>query len=339
MRLGVAALFVLAGCFGASGYQGPVSDHFDGELFFNQVAIERNGFGAFLEWQVTAEEGPWEEQSGPVGPAPPDRVGEGALRVTFVNHATVLLQLDGKNVLTDPIWSDHTSPVQGVGPERWRPPGLRFEDLPPIDGVVISHNHYDHLDLPTLERLEETHHPRFFVGLGNRALLEEAGLADVVELDWWQEDDLGRLPVMAVPAQHFSGRGLGDRDNTLWAGWVLRGTGGPVYFAGDTGLGPHFAQIRSRVGRPRLAVLPIGAYLPRWFMKPIHLDPAEAVTAHRRLQAHRSVAMHFDTFRLADEAMGQAPRDLRTAMADQGVAADRFWVLDFGEGRMVPPLQ
>lgn len=335
-RGAISLILALTGCFGAAGYRGPVSDHFDGERFFNQRPIVKHGFGDFIAWQVSADEGPWEEQDGPVGPPPPRRVGPGELRVTFVNHATMLLQLDGKNVLTDPIWSDHTSPVQGVGPGRWRPPGIRFEDLPPIDAVVISHNHYDHCDLPTLERLEEAYQPRFFVGLGNRVLLEDAGLGDVVELDWWQEADVGRLPVMAVPAQHFSGRGVDDRDNTLWVGWVLRGAGGPVYFAGDTGRGPHFHQIRRRVGPPRLAVLPIGAYLPRWFMEPIHIDPAEAVEAHQQLGAFRSVAMHFDTFALADEAMGQAPRELRAATEAAGVDDETFWVLAFGEGRDVP---
>jgi L-ascorbate metabolism protein UlaG (beta-lactamase superfamily) len=329
---------VLIGCcaFSAPRFEGPVSDHFDGRAFKNQDPIEHKGAGAFLEWQLTADRGPWQRIEAEPGPPPPKKVGPGRLRVTFINHATTLVQLDGKNILTDPVWSERVSPVSFAGPSRYRPPGIRFEDLPPIDAVVISHNHYDHLDMPTLKRLQESHSPSFFVGLGNAALLRDEGIAEVVELDWWQSHHLGALEMVAVPAQHFSGRGLCDRDGTLWVGWALSSAHGLVYFAGDTGMGPHFKEIRQRLGEPRLAILPIGAYLPRWFMELIHIDPAQAVEAHRILGAFRSVAMHFGTFALADEAMDQAPRDLAVALEAQRVSSDDFWVLDFGEGRDVP---
>ncbi len=225
------------------------------------------------------------------------------LRVTFVNHATVLLQIAGVNVLTDPIWSRRASPLPFAGPRRRRPPGIRFVDLPPIDLVLISHNHYDHLDLPTLQALARSHAPRFITTLGNAALLQREGIEPVTEMDWWQEQPLpGGLRLTCVPAQHFSARGLCDRCRTLWCGFVLHGRGGPIYFAGDTGWGSHFSEIARRFGPPRLALLPIGSHLPRWFMRPVHLSPAEAVRAHQVLGAQASMAIHFGTFPMADDS-------------------------------------
>ncbi|HZO14564.1 MAG TPA: MBL fold metallo-hydrolase [Polyangiaceae bacterium] len=327
------------GCcvFSAPGHSGPATDHFDGEKFSNQVPVEHAGFCEFLGWQLTAEPGAWEDVSdAKPGQKPPARVGKGELRITFVGHATTLVQMDGKNVLTDPIWSERASPVSFAGPKRVRPPGIRFEDLPSIDAVVVSHSHYDHLDMPTLKRLHAAHRPRFFVGLGNRQLLEADGIDRVTELDWWEHVDLGDgVVVHSVPAQHFSGRGLCDRDVTLWMGYVLRGPGGVVYFAGDTAMGPHFEQVRQRFGAPRLAILPIGAYLPRWFMQRVHVSPAEAVEAHQILGAEQSVAVHFGTFNLGDDGQQQAPEELREALRKRGVDAASFWVLGFGEGRPI----
>ncbi|MEZ4437669.1 MAG: MBL fold metallo-hydrolase [Polyangiaceae bacterium] len=338
--LGAVGGGAVVGCcsFSAGGHEGPVSNHFDGDVFLNQEETEHASVGDLLEWRFTRDPEPWVAEDNPPGPAPPAEVAAGKLRVTFIGHATTLVQLDGVNVLTDPVYSETVSPVGEIGPSRYRRPGIRFEDLPPIHAVVISHNHYDHLDLPTLKRLEAAHHPRFLVGLGNEQLLRRAGLTDVVELDWWEDVRVRNLPIHAVPARHFSGRGICDRDKTLWAGWVLRSPAGPVYFAGDTALGKHFKQIRERFGPPRLAILPIGAYLPRWFMQRVHIDPAEAVEAHRRLDARQSVAMHFGTFALGDERMEQAPADLRAAMAAAEIDAGAFWVLGFGEGRDVSPL-
>ena len=341
LALGSAGL--VAGCCVFSGprYTGPKSDHFDGEHFVNQTGPRHSGFGDLMKWATTRQKGPWREWTdAQPGPPPPRRVGPGELRVTFVNHATTLVQLDGLNVLTDPIWSERCSPVSFAGPKRHRPPGLRFEDLPPIDAVVLSHNHYDHLDLPTLRQLQDAWHPRFFVGLGNRALLEKAGLDRVTELDWWQEAKLSpEVTVSSVPAEHFSNRGMCDRDSTLWTGYVMKGRGGPVYFAGDTGYGPHFRQIRERFGPVRLALLPIGAYKPEWFMAPVHTSPLEVVRAHQELQASTSAAIHFGTFSLGDDGQDDAPQALTAALEQAGpAAAGRFWILGFGEGRDVPPL-
>jgi L-ascorbate metabolism protein UlaG (beta-lactamase superfamily) len=332
-----AALVVVLGfVFSGPSYRGPVSDHFDGTRFHNVPDVPHGGFGAFLKWQRNRQQGPWKDVDARPGPPPPAHVTGGGMRITFVNHATVLLQQDGVNVLTDPIWSPRASPVSFAGPRRHRSPGLRFEDLPPLDAVVLSHNHYDHLDLGTLRRLEQTHHPRFLCGLGNRALLERAGLGRVTELDWWQSLPLtAAVDLIAVPNQHFSNRGIFDRDHTLWLGYVLRGPAGLAYFAGDTGLGTHYAQIRQRLGAPRLAVLPIGAYRPPWFMSTVHQSPEQAVAAHTTLGASTSVAMHFGTFALGDDGQDEPVEALQAALRDTD-PRPRFWVLDFGEGRDVP---
>jgi L-ascorbate metabolism protein UlaG (beta-lactamase superfamily) len=197
-----------------------------------------------------------------------------------VNHSTVLVQIDGLNLLTDPVWSDRVGPASWLGVKRLREPGLRIEDLPPIDAGLLSHNHYDHLDLPTLRRIEERFRAPVITGLGNAEFLRRKGIPGGVDLGWWEDHVLAPgVRVTAVPAAHFSGRGLFDRDRTLWCGFVVEGPSGRVYYAGDTGWGPHFAEVRARFGPVRLALLPIGAYRPRWFMKPVHVDPFEAVAA------------------------------------------------------------
>jgi len=340
--LGAASLpFALGSCtFSASAYQGAASGHFDGHRFANQDPVRDKGFRDFLKWQLNREAGPWSDSMDVrPGPPPPARVGRGDLRVTFVNHATVLIQMDGLNILTDPTWSDRSSPVSWAGPRRVRPPGIRFEDLPPIDVVLISHDHYDHLDIPTLKRLAKERGPRFFVGLGNRQLLVENGIADAHEIDWWQSLPVNdEVRLTSVPVQHFSGRGTCDRNKTLWTGYVIEGPAGAVYFPGDTGWGRHFEQVRERFGAIRLACLPIGAFRPRWFMAPVHLSPEDAVRAHRTLGASTSMAIHFGTFPLGDDGQDEPVAHLMQALADSSVSPERFWVLGFGEGRDVSPM-
>jgi L-ascorbate metabolism protein UlaG (beta-lactamase superfamily) len=332
-----AVAWIAGRSFAAPPYHGPRTDHFDGERFHNLTDTEHGAFGlAFWRWQWTRKPGPWgDHPDAPFGPPPPRRVGRGELRVTFVNHSTVLIQMDGLNILTDPIWSERASPLAWLGPRRRRPPGIRFEDLPPIDAVLVSHNHYDHLDVPTLRRLAAVYHPRIVSGLGNRALFAEKGIPGAVDLDWGQEVFLSRdVRVIAVPARHFSQRGFGDRSRTLWAGFVLVGPGGPVYFAGDTGFGPHFERIHHRFGPLRLALLPIGGFRPEWFMAPVHMSPADALRADHLLEARTSVAIHFGTFPLADDGETEPPDRLAELLASD---PQRFWVLAPGEGRDVPP--
>jgi len=343
--IGVAGLGVgFLGCcvFTAPIYDGQRTDHFDGDRFHNESAAETRT-GDFLRWRMNRDLGPWDEwtESEP-GAAPPERVFGGTMRVTFVNHSTVLLQMGGVNVLTDPVWSERVSPVSFAGPKRRRAPGLRFEDLPPIDVVVISHNHYDHMDIETLRRLVDEHSPLILTGLGNAEFLEENDVAGARDVDWWDaiELDVGEdVSVTCVPVRHFSGRGFTDRNGTLWCGFVVESpAAGRAYIAGDTGYGRHFSDAAERLGPMRLSVLPIGSYLPRWFMSPVHIDPAAAVRAHRALQSGTSVGVHFGTFALADEGQYEPEADLAAALERIDGPAPRFWVLGFGEGRDVPSL-
>ncbi|MBZ0273439.1 MBL fold metallo-hydrolase [bacterium] len=320
--IALAALALVAlslyGCcpFSADGYRGPVSEHFDGERFHNEVTYEGRFFD-FLRWITNRDKGDWPDWiDAKPGPPPARRVDGGRLVVTFINHATLLVQMDGLNILTDPVWSDRVSPLSFAGPKRHRPPGIRFEDLPPIDIVLVSHNHYDHMDVETLRRLGDAFRPRIFVGLGNAAYLAVKGVPAAEDLDWWNTRDIARgVTVAAVPVQHFSSRGTCDRDKTLWCGFIVSGPAGKVFFAGDTGFGPHFRQIRKRFGELRLAILPIGAYRPRWFMKPMHINPEEAVRAHEVLGAASSLGMHYGTFAQADDGYYEPIHDLEKALA------------------------
>jgi len=328
-----------AGCcaFSVRGYQGPKSDHFDGERFHTPGQDTHVTLTKLLRWMTSREPGPWSDHpDAPPGPPPPRKVGPGELRTTFIGHATVLVQMDGVNVLTDPIYSDRASPFSTVGPKRHRPPGIRFEDLPPIHAVVLSHNHYDHMDLPTLKRLQDQY-PRMKIlaGLGNRQFLESKGLNHVHDLDWWQPVQVGDVEIVATPTKHGSNRGMCDRNKTLWLGYAMKGTRGTVYFAGDTGYGAHFAQTRETLGPMRLAILPIGAFRPEWFMSPVHMGPREAVQAQKDLKAPKAMAIHFGTFSLADDGELEPVEKLQEALAAEVPPPD-FWVLGFGEGRAVP---
>lgn len=274
-----------------------VSDHFDGKRFFNPGGRQVRGFADFLRWKLTSR--PAASPEFIRDNAQPDRDLAAPLNITLINHATVLIELNGRNILTDPIWSDRASPVSFAGPKRRRAPGMRLEDLPPIHDVLLTHNHYDHLDLPTLRKLLERDVPAFTVPLGLSPLLRGIGAANISELDWWESN----AGIQAVPAYHFSARSALDRNRTLWCGYRI----GSVYFAGDTAAGPHFAEIRERSGRPEVALLPVGAYQPRWFMSPVHLSPEDALRVHRTLDPKLSIGIHQGTFQLADEAL-DAPR-------------------------------
>ncbi len=306
-----------------------VSDHFDGRRFFNPGLRTDRSLIDLLRW--------WSEPKSP-WPArrenrihPPPRAAGARITATFIGQASFLLQLDGVNILTDPIFSQRASPLGFAGPKRVRDPGIRFDELPPIDLVLLSHNHYDHMDLPSLRRLAERFDPLVLTGLGNAPYLAKRGVANVIDLDWWDAVRFGSgLAITFVPAQHWSKRSLFDRRRTLWGGFVIQGSA-RVYFAGDTGYPAQFRAIRTRLGAPDLALLPIGAYEPRWFMGLQHMNPDEAVRAHLDLGARVSLAMHFGTFRLTNEAIDAPLEALAQARLTHGVPPDAFRVLDFGE--------
>ncbi len=315
----------------------PISDHCDGRRFFNPrgrpqalpfTALPRWWFspGRAARWPRRLEKGP--------KPQLPAAVPAGQAAVTFIGHSTFLLQLGGTTVLTDPIFAERAGPFGRLGPRRVRPPALALEELPRVDVVLVSHNHYDHLDLAALRWLAAARRPLFVSTLGNGRWLQARGVPGTVELDWWQTHRISpELELVCTPAQHFAARAPWDRCKTLWAGFALRTPAGRVYFCGDSGYGPHFAEIGGKLGGCDLAFLPIGAYEPRWFMAPVHLNPGEAVRAHRDVGARHSIGMHFGTFQLTDEAIDAPLRALAEARAALGMAAAEFDTLDFGETR------
>ncbi|HVT73194.1 MAG TPA: MBL fold metallo-hydrolase [Lacunisphaera sp.] len=322
----------------------PVSDHGDGRRFFNPPGRpQARSFLSLPRWwfqtAVLGQGTPWPKQASPPAvPRLPASVPAGHVAVTFIGHATFLLQLPGVNILTDPMFSRRAGPFGWAGPPRVRPPALALAALPRIDVVLLSHNHYDHLDLPSLRWLARERRPLIVTTLGNQGWLAARGLGPAVELDWWQAHACaGGLEVTCTPAQHFSARAPWDRCRTLWGGFALRTDGpGTIYFAGDTGYCDGFGEIGARLGPVALALLPIGAYEPRWFMQAVHCSPAEAVKIHREVRARRSLAMHFGTFELTDEGIDDPPRALALALAAAGIAPDEFAVPGFGETRLIP---
>ncbi|HXV90796.1 MAG TPA: MBL fold metallo-hydrolase [Gemmatimonadales bacterium] len=274
----------------------------------------------------------------PAVPAP--RAEPGELVVTWVGHATFLVQIGGRNILTDPMWGERASPARFAGPRRWVRPGMAFSDLPPIDAVVQSHNHYDHLDDGTVRRLARSQpQARWLAPLGLAPFLRSRGVRGVAELDWWEEHHDDGVTYTCAPAQHFSARGPWDRNRTLWCSWGIAAGGRRLYFGGDSGLHPEYGSIGERCGPFDVTLLPIGAYEPRWFMRPVHMNPEEAVEAYRALARSGNhatptfVAMHWGTFKLTDEPMDEPPRRLRAAWVAAGLPPDRLWIPAHGETR------
>lgn len=335
----LSALSTFLGC-SSPRYSGPPSDHFDGQRFKSPYGLEPKGFAALLKWQWEGGRTPWPASVENQGqPNPPSTVAEGTVVVTFVNHSTVLLQFAGMNVLTDPMWSERASPFSFAGPRRIRRPGLAFEDLPPIHLVLVSHNHYDHLDLPTLRRLAEKFDPLFLVPLGDGRLVEGIPGLRFREMDWWKEHPVGEnFKVHFLPAQHWSARGLFDRNRSLWGSYLIAPSKGPhVYFGGDTGYAPHFKAIAGRFPRIDLALLPIGGYEPRWFMKDQHMNPQDAILAHRELRARRSMGIHFGTWALTNEGHDEPVLELKRRLPEAGLSEDEFFTLQEGETRLISP--
>lgn len=259
------------------------------------------------------------------------RANERDATMTWIGHSTLLVQLDGVNLLTDPQWSERASPVSFGGPRRVTPPGLAFENLPRIHLVLISHDHYDHLDVATVARLAAVHHPRFLVPLGLRAWFAEHGITDVQELDWWQSRMERGLTLTCVPARHFSGRGLWDRNRRLWSGWTVAGRDKRMFFAGDTAYYGVFREIGARLGPFDLAAVPIGAYLPPVIMHPTHTTPEEALQVFEDVRGRHFVPIHWGTFDLAEEPLAEPPVRLAAEARRRGLSDDRVWLLKHGE--------
>ena len=320
--------------FSAPGYAGQTSNHFNGNTFKNLKNVTDKGWVDVLKWSFNREEGEWTEltESDVTFGEKPVASVTNSLALTYVNHATFLIQAGGLNILTDPVWSERVSPLSFAGPKRMRPPGVRFEDLPVIDLVVISHNHYDHLDIDTLKKLNDQFSPRFIVPLGVDLYLKQEGISNAISMDWWDESSVSEsVKVTSVPAQHFSSRGLFDRNKTLWSGYIFETDAGTLYFAGDTGYGEFFKEIGGRFENITVALIPIGAYKPQWFMGPIHVNPEEAIQIHKDVNAEISFGMHFGTFPLADDGMEEPIDDFSKAIKKPENAGVNFKLLKEGD--------
>jgi len=320
-----------------------LSDHFNGTHFFNPertVRIgggQRGGVWRLLRARMKRDPSVWakwpEFVENKQYPPPRDDFS-----LSWIGHSSFLLSFPGLNVLTDPVYSERCSPVGFAGPKRVRAPGIALADLPRIDLILLSHNHYDHMDIDALRALHR-HSPgaRIVTTLGNKDYLAKKRIPGAIELDWWHETTVHGAHVTVTPARHFSARTLWDRNETLWGGLFLNYKGHKIYFAGDTGYTKYFAEIRHRLGAPDLAMLPIGAYEPRSMMAPVHINPAEAVQAMLDLHAVRAVGMHFGTFQLTAEPIDAPLHDLKTAMLAHGQPLERFFTLDVGESAPLLP--
>jgi N-acyl-phosphatidylethanolamine-hydrolysing phospholipase D len=257
--------------------------------------------------------------------------------VTWIGHSTLLIQIEGVNILTDPIWSERSSPFQFIGPRRFVPPGIQLEDLPEIHAVIISHDHYDHLDEATIKAIGNK--PLYIVPLKVGKLLENFGITNYRELDWWQSTEFKEIEFISTPAQHFSGRSFLSRNTTLWTSWVIKGRTHRIYFTGDSGYFNGFKEIGERYGPFDLAAIPIGAYMPRWFMGPVHISPAEAVQVYLDLRARTFIAIHWGTFDLANEPLDDPPKVLLNEIIKRSLLIENFWIFRHGETRFLNHLE
>ncbi len=331
MRLIILTLIycLLSGCAGS--YHGPISDHFDGKKFYNPGEKDKpqKKLKDLLSRLIEVLQNPWPNQRPTIQYLPNENYTDG-IKVNFINHSTILIQTKKLNFIFDPIFSYRASPFPWVGPARNQKPGINFIDLPKIDVVLISHNHYDHLDKATLRQLDKRFHPLFIVPLGIKKLLNSYGIHNTIELDWWDKKPLPSASITFLPARHSSQRGLFDKNKTLWGSYAINVEGKKLYFAGDTGYGNHFKVIRERWGKPDFSFLPIGAYEPRDLLKSDHVNPFESVKSHIDLQSFNSLGIHWGTFQLSTETLDQPVIDLRKALNRLHVSEKHFFVIEEG---------
>lgn len=323
-------LALLTGC--QSGhYRGPISDHFDGQLFYNPEHPKRKTpfdiIKELISQQVAASCIPVSKSSPVTKFSTPNKV-----KITFINHSTVLIQTRQLNLLTDPIWSKKLIPFP-MSPIRVRPPGITFNEIPPIDIILISHNHYDHLDFRTLKKLNNKFHPLILVPLGNKTFLEKNGIQHVVELDWWEKVKINKATITFLPAQHWSARWLTDGYQTLWGSYGIELENKKIYFAGDTGYSTHFKKIKLRWGKPDISFLPIGCYEPHNMVYFHHLNPREAIQAHQDLASKQSISIHYGTFALGCAAIYRPIIALHKARKAMHISENEFMILKEGVGR------
>jgi L-ascorbate metabolism protein UlaG (beta-lactamase superfamily) len=319
-------------------YEGPVSDHFDGTHFFDPDGAPPKRLAEVWRWRFGGdrERQRWPDWApSPYADTPPPRVDGDKMRLSYVGHASWLIQASGLNILIDPVWSDRASPFTFAGPKRHNAPGIAFDALPQIDIALVSHGHYDHLDVATLSQLAAKFSPRVITPLGNDAAMRAAdGAIRTEAFDWHDRVELGNgSAVTLVPTRHWSARGLFDRNKSLWASFVLETPAGTIYIVCDSGYGDgkHFRSVRDRYGAPRLAILPIGAYEPRWFMRDYHMNPSDAVKALADCGAQRALANHHGTFQLTHEAIDAPVIALGQALDDANIPRELFMALKPGQ--------
>ena len=337
--IGVVLVFVVFHYVNSKYYTGEVSDHFNGKYFFNPGKPMDKGFLSFLKWQFTGEKGVWPRHvENAFKATPPAQVRGEELLVTYVGHATVLIQTQGLNILTDPVWSDRASPFSWIGPKRVHAPGVSWSDLPKIDIVLVSHNHYEHLDLNTLEKLWTRDKPRIITPLGNDTIIHKRHKDIKVEVyDWDDQISLKEGVILHLdPMHHWSARGVLDQNKALWAAFTLQTPAGNIYFVGDSGYGKgeDFKRARAKHGDYRFAILPMGAYAPRWFMAYGHMNPEEAVKAYEDLGKPYTLPSHYDVFHLADEGYGDALKALEAGREKN--PAEKFKPLQVGQMWQIP---
>ncbi len=350
---GLFLLMILLGGFWASHriydnvyVENIAAENYNGITFMNANGKrESPSYFQMARWILTRKVGPWpEKQIEEIPMIPAKKIGENHARVTWIGQGTFLIQLEGKNILTDPHWGEHASVMSWIGPKRMRAPGVDFSDLPKIDYILLSHNHYGHFDQKTLEKLIDAYDPQIVTFYGNDTLIKSfRPKARLTAIGWWGKIDAmteaSQLKFIGCPARHWSGRGLLDHDKTLWGGFMIQSPQYRIFFAGNTGYnsGRHFRQVREKLGIPNIALLPIGGAEPRWLWRHVNMSPVEAVQAHQDLQADLSLATSYDTFSdLGDEAYGQAPADLSIAMAKENVPPHQFLALKPGDHVELP---
>jgi L-ascorbate metabolism protein UlaG (beta-lactamase superfamily) len=335
----IILMSIFLGACGNPYYQGPKTDHFDGERFSAPEPIEKKNWLAVAKWRFSSKPAKWPEHVDIQTDKPPAHVQGDELRVTFVNHATILIQTQGMNILTDPVWSERVSPISFIGPKRVNEPGIQWNDLPKIDVVLISHAHYDHLDLPTVKKLVKRDDPLFIVPLGVDTIIHgKVKQARTKAIDWSQSITENKVTIHAEPTQHWSARTPFDNSMSLWASYILQFGDEKLYFSGDTGYasGKIFKEIGKKYGPIRFAMIGIGAYEPRWFMKDSHIAPFEAVQIYQDINAEYAMPMHFGTFQLSDEGRDQPVQDLNTALDKAGISKQKFKALWPGQHWIVP---